>query len=392
MWSDEERKEVYKELRPLNAYDIAANETWLEDLAREGFHLTGFSGTKGVFERGKPAEHRYRMQLAAKKEPEPSEERITRNNALGWTYVATWDDRFHIWKNEQRNMTLDPAYGLDEDDFRRLRRNLLWKNFWWTVFTIAAIAFAVWAFLSLGSPLRSVVYGSFPGVSVLLLLSAVTAVIEGVYAIVLPHRMLRILEEREPIPRPRSYRKQQWMARIIFLVGIMWTIYGALDTFRGDPWDAYDETHDYPVAEAVYADLREIEGRGDDEVAFFGPKTKTHDLAPRMWFIRQASVEVDYRNQTAVSSEYYHMLSEALVSRMERELVEEKISDQTGGKITGPEKGDLDAFWWDEHTRVDDRREQNIVAVRGRNIMAVEYVGPIDLRSQADYFARLLAE
>ena len=29
-----------KELRPANVYDVAANETWLEDLARQGYRLS----------------------------------------------------------------------------------------------------------------------------------------------------------------------------------------------------------------------------------------------------------------------------------------------------------------------------------------------------------------
>ena len=37
----------YKELRPANVYDVAANETWLEDMAREGYRLTGFTGWSG---------------------------------------------------------------------------------------------------------------------------------------------------------------------------------------------------------------------------------------------------------------------------------------------------------------------------------------------------------
>ena len=40
----------YKELRPANVYDVAANETWLEDMAREGYRLTGFTGWSGIFE------------------------------------------------------------------------------------------------------------------------------------------------------------------------------------------------------------------------------------------------------------------------------------------------------------------------------------------------------
>ena len=39
----------YDELRPANIYDVAANETWLEDQSAQGWHLTGFSGWSGLF-------------------------------------------------------------------------------------------------------------------------------------------------------------------------------------------------------------------------------------------------------------------------------------------------------------------------------------------------------
>ena len=44
----------YDELRPANIYDVAANETWLEDQSAQGWHLTGFSGWSGLFAQGSP--------------------------------------------------------------------------------------------------------------------------------------------------------------------------------------------------------------------------------------------------------------------------------------------------------------------------------------------------
>ena len=61
----------YDELRPANIYDVAANETWLEDQSAQGWHLTGFSGWSGLFARGEPKHCRYRMQPLPKKEKAP---------------------------------------------------------------------------------------------------------------------------------------------------------------------------------------------------------------------------------------------------------------------------------------------------------------------------------
>ena len=38
--SERGRMDSCKELRPANVYDVAANETWLEEMARQGWHLS----------------------------------------------------------------------------------------------------------------------------------------------------------------------------------------------------------------------------------------------------------------------------------------------------------------------------------------------------------------
>ena len=46
------REELYRIRRPLNSYDIAAVETWLEYAAQQGYHLVEFKGYHGLFEKG----------------------------------------------------------------------------------------------------------------------------------------------------------------------------------------------------------------------------------------------------------------------------------------------------------------------------------------------------
>ena len=54
---------TYTELRPLNIYDVAANEIWLEDMSRQGYHLKDFGNFNGVFQRGEPAERRWKKRI-----------------------------------------------------------------------------------------------------------------------------------------------------------------------------------------------------------------------------------------------------------------------------------------------------------------------------------------
>ena len=53
---------------------MAANETWLEDMAKQGYRLVRMTSWSGVFEKTEPFSCRYRMQPLAKKEKAPPPE------------------------------------------------------------------------------------------------------------------------------------------------------------------------------------------------------------------------------------------------------------------------------------------------------------------------------
>ena len=58
-------KTVYR-LPPCPSFDIEATESWLYDMSRKGLHLSGegfFAGV-AIFDRGEPADIRYRLEAA----------------------------------------------------------------------------------------------------------------------------------------------------------------------------------------------------------------------------------------------------------------------------------------------------------------------------------------
>lgn len=379
---------IYKELRPLNVYDVAANETWLEDMAREGYHLTGFKGYSGVFEKGAPENWHYRMELLVKKEDEPSPERMAANEQRGWSYVATWDGRFHIWKSNQLAAWLEPAPGLDAEDFARLRRRILGTNAALLACMLLVLGLTAATVFQSDTPLWTEIYGSMAGQSLLLLTAALSALVLIVHEVVSGLRLLRALEEREPLERPRPYRWQKWLARISFAAGIAVALSGFLEPLWEEPWSAREKHGEDLKAGAVYVDLRELDGTPEEETFFFAPETKVHELAPRMWFIQQdACPGAPVEEQILVSSEYYRLLTKLLVPQLEKDLlywcgdVEMELLESV----------ELDSFWWGEQTNRDGLREQFVVATLGRNAISVQYRGPSDLRTQGAYFAELLS-
>ncbi len=369
--------EEYKELRPLNRYALAANETWLEDMAAEGYHLAGFKGMKGVFEKGEPQRCRYRMQLEARKEKEPSEERRAANEAKGWTYVTTLDQKFHIWKTDRLTAYLDPAPGLDADDFSRLRRKLVLSKLLEDLLLTGLIAVTVfWIIFRSGEPLRLTIRTNAPGflsiLALMLLLGAVTETQELMTGL----RLLRTLEEGERLERPVSYRREKWLARIFSLLGILCTVSGLMSAFWDDPWDGYDRNGD-PKPAAVYVDLRDLDGVTEAE--FFATRTKFHELAPRMWFVRQFSGFGE--EQCYVESEYYELLTALLTPQLEKEL-RQQYEDVVFLPV---ETQELDRLWVGE-----SEGDQFAIAALGRKVLYLEYRGDADLRTQDAYFAGLM--
>lgn len=380
--------ETHKIRRPLNSYDIAAVETWLEDEAEQGYHLVEFKGSHGLFEKGKPERWRYRMQLLAQKEKSPSPELIEEYERRGWTYAATCDKRFHVWKRRQMAVSMDPARGLTHADFQRLRRRHVLINLVYILALAGLMIATVHTQWSGKQPLYKLLYGSMAGSLPLLWAMELSAVVMVLVETVAALRLFRKLEEREPLERPKAYRGQRWLATVGFIIGLIFACAGFLEMWWEQPWSALDKNTGELKPGAVYVDLRELNGTPEEETFLYRPETKVHELAPRMWFIQQQAypgAPVD--EQIYADTEYYHLLTEHLVPRLTDEL-----KSMTQVEMTPVESAELDQYWWCTQENRQGRMEQHLVAALGRNVLAVRYEGPTDLRTQEEYFASLLSE
>ena len=92
-------RQEYREFRPVELYDVAAVESWLEERDREGYHLLRFRGLYGIFYQDcSVAPSRYRLQPLLRKEKSPPPEMTDAYRELGWEYVCTLAGTFHIWR------------------------------------------------------------------------------------------------------------------------------------------------------------------------------------------------------------------------------------------------------------------------------------------------------
>ena len=78
-------RQEYREFRPVELYDVAAVESWLEERDREGYHLLRFRWLYGIFcQDCSVAPSRYRLQPLLRKEKSPLPEMTDAYRELGW--------------------------------------------------------------------------------------------------------------------------------------------------------------------------------------------------------------------------------------------------------------------------------------------------------------------
>ena len=391
-------EDTCREIRPANIYDTAANESWLEDQAAQGWHLTGMAGWRGIFQRGEPAQVRYRMQPVGKKKERPAEEVRDLYGALGWEYVCTLENLFHIWRCDDPSAPeLDTDPVVQELGYGYLKRRMAWDCVL-TVLLLAAFL-TLWAWLPgmTDTPLLDTVRECVPGQ----ILAVAGLCVLGLVQIACQIRsmvcLLRRLRAGIPQERPRPYRRQLWLARILLacvIFVISARLVGGFRNMHGSSlsggWDAGDSYHD-PDSGVVYVDLAQLEGAEHTE--FWSCRTKFMELCPRMYAARQFA-ELSGGEQVFLQTAYYRMLTDGLARTLTAELTENRagfLDSRPELPLEPIEAQGLDGFWWAEETDGTGAPEQFAVLRQGNRVLSIWYTGSADLRTRTGYFAALLS-
>ena len=123
-------RQEYREFRPVELYDVAAVESWLEERDREGYHLLRFRGLYGIFcQDCSVAPSRYRLQPLLRKEKSPLPEMTDAYRELGWEYVCTLAGTFHIWRcGDPAAPELDTDPVVQGEGYRYLKRRMIFRT------------------------------------------------------------------------------------------------------------------------------------------------------------------------------------------------------------------------------------------------------------------------
>lgn len=206
-----EPKYAYR-LAPCSAYDIAATQSWIEDMAQRGYHLSRdcfFLGTF-TFEKGEPKTIRCRLEATGtqggmySKHREPSTDELTLYHELGWTWMGR-RGQFHIYITEDPaapELHTDPrVQAITIKALNRFLRNSLGNTLFFLLF---------YSLINFGTSLATltVMFGSHT--MLILALLFLSGPVYQIFNMVRFYRMRKQLEMGIPLPQHKEYRSKRW--------------------------------------------------------------------------------------------------------------------------------------------------------------------------------------
>ena len=134
-------------LPPCPPYDVEGTESWLNDMAHDGWILAedGIFGGVATFEKSEPVNMKHRLTAAKKgtglwseNNGDPDAEEIEHSAMYGWEYIARRDG-FHIYRSadpEARELDTDPEVQVMALKMLRKRQRGSWGEWlFWIVYT-----------------------------------------------------------------------------------------------------------------------------------------------------------------------------------------------------------------------------------------------------------------
>lgn len=147
-------KDKKRMLIPDNGWDIGAVESWLEDQAAEGWHLTECWGRRARFQREEPKRVRYRLMPFPDEFMQSKVEREALYADLGWRFVANrWDYQVYVCEDPAAaELETDPVAASWAWDrlLRKQRRHMLLA---W-IFLLTAVIWIARSILTAEYPVR----------------------------------------------------------------------------------------------------------------------------------------------------------------------------------------------------------------------------------------------
>ena len=341
-----ENKYRYR-IPPCPAYDIPGMESWLEDLAAKGLHLSkdGFFGILTSFEEGPPKKERFRLEPTDRKgglfseDYDPEDEQVQLLHQMGWTYRAR-RGQFHIYSSDDPGapeLNTDPqvqavTMSALTQFLRKKVTNALFTTLLYLILYFGDILIS--STLLLGTPLVLLFAG--------LMLWDLGCSLKALMVLV---RWRNQLRQGQPLPHRSDYRRSGWRYLTTeFLRKTLWIVFFLCAAWRvlyievDEPYEKIADQHFPFYTVADYYPGAEIK-RTESISEFY---TWEDLLSPENYDFREYT-EVKLGGETFdcwLSVNYHRTRWEWTARRLARELVSQAGAnrlEQTAARIFGDE-------------------------------------------------------
>ena len=332
---------------PCPAYDIPGMESWLEDLAAKGLHLSkdGFFGILTSFEEGPPKKERFRLEPTDRKgglfseEYDPEDEQLQLLHQMGWTYRAR-RDQFHIWSSDDpsaQELNTDPqvqavTMSALTQFLRKKVTNALFTTLLYLILYFGDILIS--STLLLGTPLVLLFAG--------LMLWDLGCSLKALIVLV---RWRNQLRQGQPLPHRSDYHRSGWrylttefLRKSLWIVFFLCAAWRVLSIEVDEPYEKIADQHFPFYTVADYYPGAEIK-RTESISEFY---TWEDLLSPENYDFREYT-EVKLGGETFdcwLSVNYHRTRWEWTARRLARELVSQAGAnrlEQTAARIFGDE-------------------------------------------------------
>ena len=341
-----ENKYRYR-IPPCPAYDIPGMESWLEDLAAKGLHLSkdGFFGILTSFEEGPPKKERFRLEPTDRKgglfseEYDPEDEQLQLLHQMGWTYRAR-RGQFHIYSSDDPGapeLNTDPqvqavTMSALTQFLRKKVTNALFTTLLYLILYFGDILIS--STLLLGTPLVLLFAG--------LMLWDLGCSLKALIVLV---RWRNQLRQGQPLPHRSDYHRSGWrylttefLRKTLWIVFFLCAAWRVLSIEVDEPYEKIADQHFPFYTVADYYPGAEIK-RTESISEFY---TWEDLLSPENYDFREYT-EVKLGGETFdcwLSVNYHRTRWEWTARRLAWELVSQAGAnrlDQTAAKIFGDE-------------------------------------------------------
>lgn len=88
-----------RKLAPATTFDFAAMETWLSDMAEDGWIPVDFRGEKVKFQQAEPQKRSYRIAIPRYFDTQPTAKQLEEYHQLGWKFICTYRCKGYLLAN-----------------------------------------------------------------------------------------------------------------------------------------------------------------------------------------------------------------------------------------------------------------------------------------------------